>query len=297
MWLWCREFNIFFRISVKKVKLFKQYLIDTNAFHTLAETLSMVCVRLFFFFLSLLLYANMFHGFNQKCGTHFFVCLQLHNADPKPDDAMQFIRKRLSEPIDAEEFHCMKQSLGKLNEDMGQMKADLTKISNMVSKLLPDQPNDIEQSVNVSVLSMENNVGDTSHISMLDDTSLIFDQSVTNASDVNTTMHTDDEPQLNCSDIDAVNSSQSKDAINDSAQEFTMEFVEVDVVNKSSILELSTESQDEKMQIDESVVNEVTVTSTPETTITTATDAAVETELNIEQLPIVFKEEDSEEQL
>lgn len=245
----------------------------------------------------------MFHGFNKKCGTlFFFCCLQLHTADPKPDDAMDFIRKRLSEPIDAEEFHCMKQSLSKLNEDMGQMKADMTKISNIVSKLLPDQSNDCEQSVaNVSVLSMENNVGDTSHISMLDDTSLIFDQSVSNESDLNTTMHTDQEPQLNCSDIDAVNLSQSKDALNDSAQAFTMEFVEVDVVNKSSNL---TGSQDETMQIDESVVDDMNVTSTPETTMTTATDSAVEkptdaylTELNIEQLPIVFKEEDSEEQL
>lgn len=244
----------------------------------------------------------MFHGSNQKCGKIFF--LQLHTADPKPDDAMQFIRKRLSEPIDAEEFHCMKQSLSKLNEDMGQMKADMTKISNMVSKLMPDQQTDVDQSVAMSVLSMENNVGDTSHISMLDDSSLIFDQTVSNSSDLNATMHTDHEPQLNCSDIDAVNSSQSKDSLNDSAQAFTMEFVEVDVVNKSSILDLSSVCQDEKMQVDENVVDEMTVTSTPETTITTATDPVVEkptdtylTELNIEQLPIVFKEEDSEEQL
>lgn len=187
----------------------------------------------------------------------------------------------------------MKQSLGKLNEDMGQMKADVTKIANIVSQLLPNHATaDVDQSANVSVPSMENNVGDSSHISMLDDSSLILDETVTKIDDsLNATMHTIDEPQLNCSNADAVNSPHSKDAVNDSTQGFTLEFVEVDVVNKSSF-DLSTVSQDETVL--------EAMTSTPETTTIMGplTDANVpESKINIDELPIVFKEEDSEEQL
>ncbi|XP_055304451.1 uncharacterized protein LOC129569555 isoform X2 [Sitodiplosis mosellana] len=223
---------------------------------------------------------------------------KLHTADPKPENPIQFIRKRLSDPIDAEEFRCMKQSLGKLNEDMGQMKADVTKISNIVSKLLPNHATDVDQNVNVSVPSMENNVGDSSHISMLDDSSLIFDQ--TNDDDLNSTMHIGDEPHLNCSDTDAVDSSQSKDAIDDSAEGFTLEIVEVDVVNKSSIDLSIDEKAIEEMQVDDSILEELAMTSTPETTAITepTTDANLaEPCVNIDELPIVFKEEDSEEPL
>lgn len=235
---------------------------------------------------------------------YFFSVLQLQNADPKPENPIQFIRKRLSDPIDADEFRCMKQSLSKLNEDMGQMKADVTKIANIVSKLLPSHRMDVNPSVNDSVPSMENNVGDGSHISMLDDSTLIFDQTATSDHDLNSTMHSVDEPQLNCSDTDAVNSSQDKDSTSDSAQAFTLEIVEVDVMNKSS-LDLSMASQDEKMaseemQMDESTSDEVTMTSTPETTAITepVTDTHLtDTNVNIDELPIVFKEDNSEEPL
>lgn len=224
-----------------------------------------------------------------------FICiLQLQNADPKPENPIQFIRKRLSDPIDGEEFRCMKQSLSKLNEDMGQMKADVTKISNIMSKLLPNQQLDVNSSVDVSVQSMENNVGNNSrHISMLDDSSLIFDQTATDDNDLNSTMHSVDEPQLNCSNTDAVNLSQSKDSSKDSAHGFTLEFIEVDVVNKSS-LDLSMVSQDEKAN------EELTMTSTPETTAITepVTDTQLaDTNVNIDELPIVFKEENPEELL
>lgn len=203
----------------------------------------------------------------------------------------------MSVPIDAEEFRYMKQTLGKLNADMGQMKADMTKISNMVSKLLPNHPTNVDQCENVSVHSLQNNVGDTSHISMLDDSSLIFDQSADN---LNSTMHTVDEPQLDCTDSDVVNTSQSKDAHNNSVQGFTVEFVEVDVVNKSS-LDISSQEYKtvDEIQIDENVLDELVTTSTPNETITTMEKSsnAHLAGLNIEELPIVFKEENSEEQL
>lgn len=239
--------------------------------------------------------------------------MQLRKIDPKPEDAMQFISKRLCEPIDADEFRCMKQNLGKLNEDMGQVKAEITNLSNMVSKLLPNHPTDVDQGANVSIPSMENNVGDTSHITMLNDSSLIFDQTMsTNVDDLNSPMQLIqpcntpcNESQLNCSDIDAVNALQSKDALDDSAAGFTMEFVEVDVVNKSS-LDLSLSQDDkaiEEMQVD---LDESAMTSTPETTVATnalatATEGKLSdksfAELNIDELPIVFKGEDSQEEL
>ncbi|XP_031636585.1 uncharacterized protein LOC116349336 isoform X2 [Contarinia nasturtii] len=260
-------------------KLFKQYLIETNAFQSLVQILSM-----------------------------------LHNTNPKPENAMQFIRKRLdqTESIDADEFHCMKQCLSKLNEDVSQMKADMTKISNLVSKLLPDDisaNNEIDPSVNMSVPSMENNAGDGSQITMLDDSSLIYDQTVINSTvDLNATMQTDDsnyEQQSNGTHIDALNVSQSKDD-NSVGSGFIMEIVEVDVVNKSmsnsSLINYTTENQEnekviEEMQVDEIAPESVTVTSTPIKCEHMANANGSNMDIKIEDLPIIFKDDSSLEQL
>lgn len=245
--------------------------------------------------------------------------MQLHKADPKPENAMEFIRNRLTDPVSAEDFLRMKQNLGELNKDVGQMKADMTNISKMVSKLFPKKPmagtdgeagayaeaeteTEVATNVNMSITSsMANNVGDTSHLQVLDDSSMIFDQTIVNPDDLNSTMQTDDEPsQLNDSVDDAMNTSQSKDVPDDSAQNFTMEIVEVDVVNKSS-LNVTTESQEEEkeanenMQIDEIALGPVIVTSTPDESATENMTNAIVSSIQIEDLPIVFKD-DSDEQ-
>lgn len=235
----------------------------------------------------------------------FFFNFQLHKTDPKPENAMQFIRKRLTtEAIDPEEFHSMKQCLSKLNEDVGEMKANMTKISNLVSKLLPDTANnDIDLSVNTSVPSMENNCGDASHLTALDDSSMIFDETVVNANELNATMHTDDFSGDQSTRIDEPDASHSKGV--HGTVDFTMEIVEVDVVSKSmlnsSMLNLSNENQENEKVIEEipmEIVSESMMTST-------RMKCDVEHEIHasgsnigikIEDLPIVFKD-DSQEQL
>lgn len=223
-------------------------------------------------------------------------------TDPKPDDAVQYIRQRLSGTVDADEFQCMKQCLGKLNEDVGKLKDDITKIANMVVKLLPDDPAHVEVAKNTSwTSSLDNNIGNFSHVSMLDESSLIFDETLVNADvDLNATIQTED---LNGSSIETANTSQSKDELNDSMQGFTMEIVEVDVVQSKGLLDqtITTASQEDKaiedMQIDEIATESVVVTSTPEvTTIEKLTDTSVANiDIEIAELPIIIKDEECEE--
>lgn len=201
---------------------------------------------------------------------HEFLSLQLRKCDPKPNDPVQFIRKRLAEPtIDVEEFHCMKQSLIQMNHDMGQLRADITKIANIVSKLVPAHVRaaEMESSPNDS---MVNNVGDESHISMLDESSLIFDetmnQTVINSAELDTTMNTVSTPP------DTPNVSQDAKA-NGCPDGFTMEIVEVDVVQQSqNSQDFLSATQEEKiangMEVDSGSSSVAAMTSTPNSSLT-----------------------------
>lgn len=268
------------------MKLFKQYLIETNAFQSLVEIFSLVCANIVSYKLcSVRCKIEINHG-------KLSLSLQLRNCDPKPSDPMQFIRKRLAEPaFDADEFQSMKQSLIKLTDDMSQIQGTVSKIANIVSKLLPPP--------NVSTQSMENNAGDESHISMLDET-MDFDetlnQTVINSADLHSAM------QTSTNSSDASNASKSDENL----AGFTVEIVEVDVVQQSS-LPVSQESITTYTSTPNTSLNATQTSgsgqngsSTDESTgntTPTSSESESQTKVDIENLPIVMKNENSAEQL
>lgn len=218
---------------------------------------------------------------------------------------MQFIREHMTRTVDADEFQNMKENLGKLNADMELMKASINNITNMITKQFPDQPS-IDEIANMNVNtsmsslgSMDNNVGDTSHISILNDNSLIFDESISGVNDFSETM-----PTIEINDsigIDTMDESQGKEDLNGSIEGYTMEIVELDVVNTKSLLDttIATASQGvkvEAMQIDE-VGCETIVINTLETSATDESqDGEVsDTNIKIEYLPIFMRDEDDTE--
>lgn len=283
----------------------------------------------------------------------FFVSFtQLHRTDPKPENPIQFICQQLfGSVVDLKEFHCMKHSLSKLNDDVAQLKADLDKLTKVVSKILPEQSipvADIEviakndsimsternvqptSSANIestteqsSISSMENNIGGNSHISMLNDSSLIFDetlnQTVVDSTDLSETTDQSVNMQSKSSNIDVETTSESKEAMDASMQTFTVEFVEVDVVNQtnSSAEQFGSASQSDKtavetMQMDDStstsqpasekMSNRIPITSTPDHTLSEEETLVDESQIDmnadiIENMPIIMKEESSEDQL
>lgn len=279
---------------MQKVKLFKQYLIETNAFQSLVEIFTLVCANL----VSYKLYSVYCKPEKNHIKFVLFLSLQLRKCDPKPSDPMQFIRKRLAEPtVDADEFQSMKQSLIKLTDDVSQIQASVSKIMSIILKLLPP--------ANDSTQSMENNVGDESHISILED-SMVFDetvnQTVINSADLDSTMLTSTDQSAS----DASNVTKSKDDLDG----FTMEIVEVDVVQQTQC------SQD---SLPVSQGSTTTYTSTPNTSMTetqtsdfgqnglstgeltgdttlTSSESESQVKVNIEDLPIVMKVDASDEQ-
>lgn len=244
----------------------------------------------------------------------------------------------------------MKHSFTKLNEDVAQLKADLDKLTKVVSKILPEQSIPVNQSADIevnakimstesnvqptsttniestneqsSISSMENNIGGNSHISMLNDSSLIFDetlnQTVVDSTDLSETMDQSVNMQSKSSNIDVETTLESEEALEASLQTFTVEFVEVDVVNQtnSSAEQFGSASQRDKtgetMQMDVSTVsseaasdklpNRIPITSTPDHTISEEETLVDESQINInadiiENMPIIMKEESSEDQV
>lgn len=228
------------------------------------------------------------------------VSLQLYKADPKPKDAMQFIGEQLYGSIDADEFRNMKENLSKLTEDLETMKAGFNKMQNMMTKFLPEQPMTVDEQGNTNKsLSMENNIGDSSHISMLDDSSLVFEQTLTN-------MQADERNDT--TEIDGANTSQVNEDPNESAEGFTMEYVELDVVDSKGSLDTTIVAAsdsiktEEDMQFDD-IDAESVQTSTPEPEPEPKTEPVETTEkladaglskIKIDELPIVLKEDDCE---
>lgn len=233
----------------------------------------------------------------------FFKFLQLQKADPKPENPLKFIHHGLSNSIDDnEEIVLLKDSVAKLVDNVGQIKADIAELTNIVSKLVSDKPAEhIEMTLDVPMPSMKNvDAADCSDITFLDDSSLIFDESPVNDDDLNSTIEIDDEPKLNYCDS---NAQQTKETPNDCAVGYTMEFVEVDVVNKSAIsFDLTPVSQHDEtideMHVDDMPSEQLTITSTPEkikmendVDVTHDIEKMSNTNMQIEELPIVFRDD------
>lgn len=267
---------------------------------------------------------------------HFFS--QLHRAEPKPENPLQFICEHLFGPfVDLKEVHCMKESLERLNVDVAQLKTNMDKVMQLLPKESPSQENVAEMMpdipiestshngsstatsaqtgntvANASFDSMENNVGSVSHISLKDDSSMIFDQSadqtmISSSNDLHGT--TDQSGNIDVGDI-----SQSTEKSDAPFKGFTMEFVEVDVIHQShgSSSHISSSSRSdntaEQMQVDDAIVESMTrdlpdkllATSTPDHTLsdedTVANESQIDTNIeDIEEMPIVMKFDSKEE--
>lgn len=141
--------------------------------------------------------------------------------------------------VNADEFNALKRNVIQLTEEISRLKVEVTGIISILNKTQSnhDSIDDItEIDQNHSNQSLENNVGDSDHTSMLSglDDSALFDNSV----------------------ISARNSSNEKSSSDDA---YTMEFIEVDVVNQTSESLLSAEI--EKTIGDDSQIDEIEKTS------------------------------------
>lgn len=141
--------------------------------------------------------------------------MQFNKTEPKPDNAMEFIRQHLTGTINAEEYHCMLQDVIKLKEDVIKIDAELKKVVNMVLKLIQIIRNNFEIPSNtILTTSMDDNSdADSRNASMLDDDSLIFEETKKNVDDSNIMAKT--ILDLNSSKTDVENTSQCKDVLNE----------------------------------------------------------------------------------
>lgn len=151
-------------------------------------------------------------------------------------DPIKFIRDQLTGPtVSMEEFHKVKQNVTQLNETVSYLKTELARVSSFLpthTTQLDDAPaNDAKVGQhNDSSQSMENNVGDSNHASMLNDSAEIFDDTA-NQTVINVTEH---------DSIVQANSLSTEDPQNQMDDEkFTMEIVEVDVMSQTSLGSLS----------------------------------------------------------
>lgn len=234
----------------------------------------------------------------------------MHLSNPKPDNPLEFIRQHLfGSAIDVEEFDCMKQGFIKLKEDVAQLKADMDRMTQMVSNMMPGPPARaaIEATIqNTSIDSMENNVGNSSHISMPDDSSFIFDetmdQTLVNSDISNETDRSTDMASTGL-DSDTINTADNNETADAALQGFTIETVEVDVFyqSKSSLSQSTSTSQSEKsiekMHLDETNFYSdkmPVMTSTPDHTLSDEDTIVKKSpmDINIDELPIVFNKED-----
>lgn len=182
-------------------------------------------------------------------------------------DPTKFICDQLAGPsVDVDEFHGVKQTVIQLNETVSQLKGELTNISSVLSALHTQSRAAATDDARIgehndSNQSMENNVGDSNHASILDDSVELFDdtanQTVINAMDQDSIVQTNnlstEEPQNKIT-----------------GDEFTMEIVEVDVMSQTSMELLSTSHIEKCIDIaqnDETISNLVMNTSKLEETM------------------------------
>lgn len=280
------------------MKTFKEYLIETNTFQKLTEIISLVCAQFTCrdFWVCLFLFCHI---------------LQLHKSEPKPENPILFLHDKLARSAMMDEIHGMKQILSQLGEDVSQMKADITKIANAISKLLPEHLSIVDSKGpgNDSAQSMENNAGHESHISELDDSSMLFDETMNNSvEDNHKNLQSAMKSGRNGSAADDSNEHQNEHTIDPSLPGFTLEYVEVDVVQNKSLQDefMSTSPNKiaaEAMQIDEMVLNStveggvIANTLNAQFLVSETVPSELHKKMPLEELPIVMKEEDSEEQL
>lgn len=185
-------------------------------------------------------------------------------------DPMKFIRDQLgpANSVDVAEFNDVKQNVTQLNEAVSQMKGELIKVTSILSKLTQSHDGSIDDMKigqhNDSNQSMENNVGDSNHASILNDdiSAELFDDTA-NQTVINTMEQEDSIVQAN-------NFSTEKPQNKIAGDEFTMEIVEVDVMSQTSLELLSTSHIEKCIDIaqnDETISNSVMNTSAPKMTM------------------------------
>lgn len=171
-----------------------------------------------------------------------------------------------------EEFNGLKQNVIQLNEDMRQIKGELTEIKSMMPTLAKphDAPIDdtkISDHHNDSNQSMENNVGDSNYASMLNESDVLdstADQTIIN--------------MMEHDSIEQANNLSTEEPQNEiTGDGFTMEFVEVDVVLQTSLdLEQTIHMEKDTVdsaQNDGTISNLVTITSHPKMTMPNTNDS------------------------
>lgn len=132
-------------------------------------------------------------------------------------DPIQFVRDQLGgSTFDIEDYRALKQNVAQLNEDVSQIKTEIAKISSALTKLTDSNGTRTDATVicnHDSNQSMENNVGDSNHASLLNDSDFFNDtanQTIINAS------------------ANGLPTEKLHNKIN--GDEYTLEFIEVDVV-------------------------------------------------------------------
>lgn len=165
-------------------------------------------------------------------------------------DPVQFVRDQLvGSTVNAEEFNGIKQNMMQLTEEVNRLKTEVSKITSVLKQTQSNStPIDGNSQIdhNDTNQSMENNMGDSNHTSMLNDVdeSALFDDSATQQTLINATKRD-------------LNEKSANKIISD---EFTMEIIEVDVVAHTS-MELLPAVEIEKAQNDDTLSNSTMNTS------------------------------------
>lgn len=158
-------------------------------------------------------------------------------------DPIQFVRDQLGGPtIDAEDYRDVKQNVNQLNEEVRQIKAELARISSALfnttdsrdastGTVVCDHHNDSSQ-------SMENNVGDSNHASLLNDSDVF-----------------DDTANQTVINVEATDLSTEEQHDEIAGVEYTVEYVEVEVECQAN----------DSMQSDASFSNSMIYTLQPKT--------------------------------
>lgn len=196
-------------------------------------------------------------------------------------DPIQFIRDRLPGPaVDVKEFHDLKQKVTQLNEEVSQMKGELTQYKSILSKYehqqqqpSPDVPIDVTKiSHDDSNQSMENNIGDSNHVSLLhEDETLLFDNTADQTA------------------IDAMSTEKPQNKL--IGEDFTMEIIEVDVVAQTSmdlLPSIEIEKSGDSTQNDETI--SVSMINASEMTMHEENDDSIRADIDDPQDNVPYKD-------
>lgn len=147
---------------------------------------------------------------------------------------MEFIRQQLTGTIDAEKYHHIKQEINKLNDDVVSIKADVKKITNMMTKFIGIIPESFKVETNTSITPSVNSNVDGDNNNLMQGYSLIFEKAKMN-DDKSNMMQT--VVSSNSTENDIENTSQSKDELN--------EAMDTSMLNDSSLIFDETKNADE----------------------------------------------------